>query len=85
MAPVERNEHKEQEELGYGHSLVSSLPWDCVENLLRWPPQHMGHVALEVSSSTEMNCLPLGCLLSIKKSGVFSSSPQLQRTCIDGD
>ena len=55
-----RNEHKEREELGHRHILVGSLPCDSnsVENWLGWLIQHVGHVAVEVSSSAEMNCIP---------------------------
>lgn len=60
MAHCGEKEQREREELGYGHILLGSLPCDSnsVENWLRWPPQHVGHVAVEVSSSAEMNCIP---------------------------
>lgn len=74
-----RNEHKEKEELGYGHILVGSLPCDSnsVENWLRWQAQHMGHVAVEVSSSTEINYIPCCGLFALdyKVSSVWLLPP----------
>lgn len=65
-----RAEPREVEELGYGYILVRSSLFDPehtnpVEKWPIWQPQQMGHVAVEVSSSEEVNWMPCCRLLAV--------------------